>query len=78
MMKNLKITGKNLNHGQEEHVEIQDARPKSGSVSVSLTLSFWIREMAIESSDSNNHCISAVFNGFIRTDFDETPFFVVL
>jgi hypothetical protein len=36
------------------------------------------REMAVDSSDSNSHCIFAVFNGFFHRDFDENPFFVVL
>jgi hypothetical protein len=34
--------------------------------------------MAVESSNSNSHCMFAVFNGFIHRDFDETPSFVVL
>jgi hypothetical protein len=30
--------------------------------------------MAVESSDSNNHCTFAVFNGFMHADY-ETPVF---
>jgi hypothetical protein len=60
MTKVLKDHGQEANHGQEEHVQIQDARPNYGSVSASLTLSFWIEKWQQSSAAQDDELVQSV------------------